>query len=58
MSHFVVVYKITKDFVFVSDPSPYSERRLYTKESFCAKWVQGESSHKNEGLALLLEPIN
>lgn len=49
-NHFVVVYKITKNTIYVADPG-YG-LLTYTKEEFCKSWV---SDGKDEGVALLLE---
>ncbi len=55
-SHFVVVYRIAKGLVHVSDPS---EGLLleYSKEDFCKCWLATSDLEGNPyGLALLLEP--
>lgn len=49
-SHFVVVYKIKKDAVYVSDPA--HGLLEYSKEEFLKSWV---SDGKDEGVLLLLE---
>jgi ATP-binding cassette, subfamily B, bacterial len=53
--HFVVVYKIKKDTIYVSDPS--HGLITYSKEDFIKFWI-GKSAHEKteEGIALLLEP--
>ena len=53
--HFVVVYKIKKGKVFISDPA--HGLLEYTKENFIKSWI-GNSANENteEGIALLLEP--
>ncbi|CAD0006785.1 peptidase domain-containing ABC transporter [Flavobacterium salmonis] len=53
-AHFVVVYKIKKDIVYVSDPS-YG-LISYTKQEFITCWI-GNNATKDtkEGIALLLE---
>nr|WP_115888110.1 peptidase domain-containing ABC transporter [Flavobacterium cutihirudinis] len=52
--HFVVVYKIKKDIVYVSDPS--HGLITYSKEEFIKFWI-GKNAHEKteEGIALLLE---
>ena len=50
-NHFVVVYKITKNTVYVADPA--HDLLTYTEKEFCKLWV---SDGKDEGVALLLEP--
>ncbi|MFL1896002.1 peptidase domain-containing ABC transporter [Aquimarina sp. 2-A2] len=52
--HFVVVYKIKNDTVYVSDPS-YGLIE-YTKEEFIESWVGNNADEKTqEGLTLLLD---
>lgn len=54
--HFVVVYKITKKFIYVSDPELGKVR--YNPSSFVEKWLEPNSFNKKntEGILLLLEP--
>ena len=52
--HFVVVYKIKKDVVYLSDPS-YG-LITYTKNEFISRWMGNNASENSkEGIALLLE---
>jgi len=53
--HFVVVYQIKKDTVFISDPA-YG-LISYSKEGFISRWI-GNNANENtqEGVTLLLEP--
>lgn len=52
--HFVVVYAIKKDIVYISDPS-YG-LISYTKEEFLQRWIGNNSKEDTkEGIALLLE---
>ncbi|EIM75798.1 ABC-type multidrug transport system, ATPase and permease components [Nitritalea halalkaliphila LW7] len=53
--HFVVVYKIRNDIVYISDPA-YGLIR-YSKEEFISRWI-GNNADENtkEGITLLLEP--
>jgi ATP-binding cassette subfamily B protein len=53
-NHFVVVYRIRKDVVYISDPA-YGLISL-TKEEFIARWI-GNNADENskEGITLLLE---
>lgn len=52
--HFVVVYKIKKDVVYISDPA-YG-LITYTKEDFIKRWIGNNSTEDTkEGIALLLE---
>ncbi|MDR6968203.1 ATP-binding cassette subfamily B protein [Flavobacterium arsenatis] len=54
-NHYVVLYKIKKDRVFISDPA--FGLLEYNKESFLKSWI-GNNADENteEGIALLLEP--
>jgi ATP-binding cassette subfamily B protein len=49
-NHFVIVYKITSNKVFVADPA--FGKTSYSKKDFLQGWTQG----KDEGIILLLEP--
>ena len=53
--HFVVVYKISRDIVYISDPA--HGLLEYSKEEFIKNWI-GENSDENteDGITLLLEP--
>lgn len=53
--HFIVVYKVKKNIVYVSDPA--HGLLEYSKEEFIKNWI-GENSneHVEDGFALLLEP--
>ncbi|HMQ43033.1 MAG TPA: cysteine peptidase family C39 domain-containing protein, partial [Mariniflexile sp.] len=52
-NHFVVVYKIKKDIVYISDPS-YG-LITYTKEEFIPRWMGNNAkADTKEGIALLL----
>ncbi len=54
-NHYIVVYKIKKDKVFVSDPA--HDLLAYSKSEFIKHWI-GENADQSteEGIALLLEP--
>lgn len=49
-NHFIVVYKITKNTVYVADPA--FGKTTYSKEEFLKGWTQD----KEEGILLVLEP--
>lgn len=49
-NHFIIVYKISKGKVYVSDPA--FGKAVYKIEEFLRGWTKGE----NEGIALLVEP--
>ncbi|MCB2378641.1 peptidase domain-containing ABC transporter [Hymenobacter sp. BT635] len=52
--HFVVVYKVKNDVVYVADPA-YGLLK-YTKEKFLEGWLYGSANESKEGILLLLEP--
>jgi ATP-binding cassette, subfamily B, bacterial len=53
--HFVVVYKIHHDKVFVADPA--ASLITYTKEEFQKGWLSTTQNGQMEGVGLLLEPL-
>lgn len=53
-NHFVVVYKIYKNKVYVADPG--SSKITYTKKEFSEHWISTTKNGENQGIALLLEP--
>ena len=54
-NHFVVVYKINKNTVYVSDPA--HGLITYTKEEFITRWIGNNATEKTEeGIVLLVEP--
>jgi len=54
-NHFVVVYKISKDKVYVSDPG--NSLLTYTHAEFLKQWINpAADKHTEEGICLLLEP--
>ncbi len=54
-NHYVVLYKITQDKLYISDPE--RGRTVYSKKEFLKHWI-GEKATENsrEGIALVLEP--
>ena len=52
-NHFVVVYKVTKDTVYVADPAFGLVK--YTKTEFLKNWISVQQDGEKKGLALLLE---
>ena len=52
--HFVVVYKIKNDIVYVADPAIGLVR--YSKEEFEQNWASALSDGKPAGLVLIIEP--
>ena len=52
-NHFIIVYKIKKDTVFVADPA--SGLIKYTKKEFLDGWISRKGD-SDEGIALLFEP--
>lgn len=52
--HFVVVYKIKKDTVYVADPGHGLVK--YNTQEFLNGWISTRNEGSDEGIALLLEP--
>jgi ATP-binding cassette subfamily B protein len=52
--HFVIVYKIHKDKVYVADPGHGLVK--YTKEEFLSGWQSTRREGETQGVCLLLEP--
>lgn len=52
--HFVVVYKITKKKVFVSDPAVGLV--TYDREQFLKHWASTRENGEDKGVAMLMEP--
>ncbi|CAL2087871.1 ATP-binding cassette subfamily B protein [Tenacibaculum sp. 190524A02b] len=54
-SHYIVVYRVTEEYVYVADPA--FGKTKYTKEEFLKGWLSNKKiEDKNKGIALLLEP--
>ncbi|RLK07698.1 peptidase domain-containing ABC transporter [Tenacibaculum discolor] len=54
-NHYIVVYKFTKKYVYVADPS--FGKTKYTKAEFLRGWLSEKKvEDKKKGIALLLEP--
>lgn len=54
-NHFVVVYKIKKDTIYISDPAHGLLK--YTKEQFIKHWIGNNATEDTEeGVTLLIEP--
>ena len=53
-NHFVVVYRIRRNKVFVADPG--KGLMTYTKEDFCNHWLSTRAKSEDKGVVLLLEP--
>jgi ATP-binding cassette subfamily B protein len=54
-NHFIVIYKIKNDIVYVADPAVGFTTK-YTKEEFLKYWISGRSEGEDVGILLLLEP--
>ncbi|OWY25380.1 peptidase domain-containing ABC transporter [Sphingobacteriales bacterium UPWRP_1] len=52
--HFVVVYKITSNKVYVADPA--FGRTVYKRQEFIDNWIGTQNNSELQGVALLLEP--
>ncbi|WP_375580096.1 peptidase domain-containing ABC transporter [Marivirga tractuosa] len=56
-SHFIVVYQIKGDKVYVADPA--KTKLIYSKAEFLAGWSKNvENGQEPEGIALFLEPTS
>ncbi len=53
-NHFIVVYKIKKDMVYVSDPAHGLVK--YTRDEFLGGWASTKKEGVDQGLCLLMEP--
>lgn len=54
-NHFVVVYKIKKDTIYISDPA--HGLITYTKDEFITRWIGNNATDKTEeGIVLMVEP--
>ncbi len=53
-NHFVVVYKIRKNQVYVADPA--FGKTKYSNEEFLKNWGSTQKNEEKQGLCLLLEP--
>jgi ATP-binding cassette subfamily B protein len=53
-NHFVVVYKIKKDRVYVADPA--FGRTVYSREEFLKGWISTRKDGEAKGSLLLLQP--
>jgi ATP-binding cassette subfamily B protein len=53
-NHFIVVYKIKNNSIYVADPAHGLVK--YTKEEFMTGWASTKKEGENQGLCLLLEP--
>lgn len=53
-NHFVVLYKVKRNTLFVADPA--TGLIAFTRKEFMANWISDKENGKEEGIALLLEP--
>lgn len=53
-NHFVVIYRIRRNKVFVADPG--KGLIIYGKEEFCSHWLSTRAKSEDKGVVLLLEP--
>ncbi|HDR68297.1 MAG TPA: peptidase domain-containing ABC transporter [Bacteroidaceae bacterium] len=53
-NHFIVVYKIKKDKIYVSDPG--FGQTIYSREEFLKGWISTRKDGEARGSALLLQP--
>lgn len=54
-NHFIVVYKISKNRIYLADPA--AGLLKYSHEEFKKGWLSASQSNSSKGLALLLEPM-
>lgn len=52
--HFVVVYKITNNKIYVADPA--KGKITYTKQEFLKNWISTKENGEDQGIALILQP--
>jgi ATP-binding cassette subfamily B protein len=52
--HFIVIYKILQDRVYVADPAV--GKLSYTKDEFLRSWLSTIKTNEHQGIALLLQP--
>lgn len=55
-NHYVVVYKVKGNKIYVSDPE--AGQVQYTRQEFLEGWAQGVKDGREEGVLLLLEPTS
>jgi ATP-binding cassette, subfamily B, bacterial len=54
-NHFVVLYKIENDVMYVADPD--LGRKKYSKNEFCIHWCQKSMTDEKIGIALLIDKL-
>jgi len=50
--HFVVIYKIKDDKIYIADPA--KGKVIYSKKEFLQRWLNAKTNGQNSGIALLL----
>jgi len=53
--HFVVIYRVKEDIIYVADPAVGLV--LFNKREFLERWVIKKNGKKDKGICLLIEPI-
>ncbi len=53
-NHFIVVYKIRKDRVYVSDPA--FGQTVYSREEFLKGWISTRKDNEEKGSVMLIQP--
>lgn len=53
-NHFVVVYKIKKNNIYIADPG--KGRVVFTKDEFLQRWVSSKKNNEEQGIVLIIEP--
>lgn len=55
-NHFVVIYKISRGYIYIADPS--KGKLKYTRNEFRSHWEYYKSQNESSGVVLILEPTN
>lgn len=53
-NHFVVLYKVKRNRYYIADPAKGKVK--YTEQEFASHWISTQSSGKEKGVAMFLEP--
>lgn len=53
-NHFVVLYKVKRNRYYIADPA--KGKIKYTEQEFASHWISTQSSGKEKGVAMFLEP--
>ena len=53
-NHFIIIYKIKRNKIYVADPNRGLIR--YSKEKFLQNWISTRNDNEDKGICLLIEP--